>query len=268
MSILAGKNILIIGEEGNQITELEAELKKQRVNLLVSPCGTADLSDLESKNVDIILLNHLHEGDSCSSAMSIIAASASLKRIPLFALVGNDVKKIQEALMLGAADYITADEPVASVMKKMKQILGQPDNFSAPNIFDVPEDVSEVTGRGRRVYVVEDDSLLRNLLDAKLTSSSFTHEITSTGDGAVEKIRLFKPQVLILDLMLPVKNGFEILAELKADPELKSLPVIVFSNRDAQEDKQRVFDLGADRFFVKAMTDLSLLIETIEELSA
>ena len=68
--------------------------------------------------------------------------------------------------------------------------------------------------------------------------------------------------------MLPVKNGFEILAELKADATLKSLPVIVFSNRDAQEDKQKVFELGADRFFVKAMTDLSVLIETIEELTA
>ena len=67
--------------------------------------------------------------------------------------------------------------------------------------------------------------------------------------------------------MLPVKNGFEILAELKADLELKKIPVIVFSNRDSQEDKQKTFSLGAERFFVKAMTDLSFLIETIEELS-
>lgn len=268
MSILTGKNILVIGDEGAQIIELEAELKKHRVNLFTVPCARINKADLEAKTADIILLNHLHDGNACDMAMAIIATSSLLSKIPLFTLVGNDETKINEALMMGAADYITAHEPITSVIKKMKQILGQPDNFSAPNIFDVPEDVPDVSSKGRRVFVVEDDSLLRNLLDSKLTSCSFPHELASTGEDIINKIKKFKPEVLILDLMLPVKNGFEILAELKADNELKSLPVIVFSNRDAQEDKKRVFELGADRFYVKAMTDLSLLIETIEELCA
>ena len=268
MSVLADKNVLIIGDENRQIVELESVLKEHRVNILTAACGTTTATDLATKKIDIILLNHLHDGDPCSSLMSSLEGSKFIKEIPIFALVSDDETKIQQALMLGAADYITTQEPIQSIVKKMKLIFGQADNFSAPYIFDLSEDVPDVTIKGKRVFVVEDDSLLRNLLDAKLTSSSFPHEITATGADAISKIKAYKPDVVILDLMLPVKNGFEILAELKADATLKSLPVIVFSNRDAQEDKQKVFELGADRFFVKAMTDLSVLIETIEELTA
>jgi DNA-binding response OmpR family regulator len=268
MSILAGKNVLIIGDENRQIVELESELKEQRATILKATCGNTTVSDLAGKKIDIIILNHLHDNDPCSALMDTLEGSKFLKEIPIFALVGDDETKIQEALMMGAADYITTREPISSVIKKLKLILGQADNYSAPYIFDVPEDVPDVTTKGKRVFVVEDDSLLRNLLDAKLTSSVFPHEFAVNGEGVIEKIRAYKPDVVILDLMLPIKNGFEILAELKADSALKLLPVIIFSNRDAQEDKQRVFDLGADRFFIKAMTDLSLLIETIEELTA
>jgi DNA-binding response OmpR family regulator len=268
MSILAGKNVLIIGDESRQIVELEAELKEQRAIVHNVQCGSTTAADLSNKKIDIIILNHLHDSDPCSALMAELEGSKFIKEIPIFALVGDDETKIQQALMMGAADYITSREPVGSMVKKLKLILGQPDNYSAPYIFDVPEDVPDVTIKGKRVFVVEDDSLLRNLLNAKLTTSTFPHEFAVNGEGVIEKIRTYRPDVIILDLMLPVKNGFEILAELKADAHLKSIPVIVFSNRDAQEDKQRVFELGADRFFVKAMTDLSLLIETIEELTA
>jgi len=64
--------------------------------------------------------------------------------------------------------------------------------------------------------------------------------------------------------MLPGKSGFDILAELKDDEVLKNIPVIVFSNRDGQEDRARAKELGAVDFYVKAMTDLSELIEKIE----
>lgn len=268
MSILAGRNVLIIGDESRQIVGLELELKEHRVSVFKSPCGSTTVADLADKKIDIIILNHLHESDPCSTLIDTLKGSKFLKEIPIFALVSDDETKIQQALMMGAADYITTREPVSSIIKKLKLILGQADNYSAPYIFDVPEDVPDVTVKGKKVFVVEDDSLLRNLLDAKLTSSAIPHEFAVNGEGVPEKIRIYKPDVVILDLMLPIKNGFEILAELKADASLKSIPVIIFSNRDAQEDKQRVFDLGADRFFIKAMTDLSLLIETIEELTA
>jgi DNA-binding response OmpR family regulator len=268
MSILTGKHILIIGDENNQIMELEEALQDQEMHVHSASCGITSAKDLERNKIDIVLLNHLHDGDLCAKLLNGLRGSRLTKILPIFALVENTEAKIQKALMLGAADYVTTDEPTSSIVRKIKTIFGQPDTFSGASVFDVPPDTAQVTTKGIRVYVVEDDPLLRNLLDVRLEKSSFPHEFSADGKDIISKMKQFKPQVVILDLMLPMKSGFEILAEMKADAQLKNIPVIVFSNRDAQEDKQRVFDLGAERFYVKAMTDLSVLIETIEDLAA
>ena len=267
MSILEGKTILIVGSESNHILELESVLKKHKMNVVFARCSEVTLSDVQIKNPDIVLLNHLHDGETCTKILDELREKILSKSIPIFAMVENTQDRIRHALMLGAADYVTPDESIESVTKKIKNIFGQPDNFSGASVFNVPPDTALTTKKGIRVYLVEDDSLLRNLLGTRLEASSFLSGFSVDGKDVIPKILEFKPQVIILDLMLPFKNGFEILEELKSHPVLKTVPVIVFSNRDSQEDKQRIFSLGADRFFVKAMTDLSVLIETIEELA-
>lgn len=267
MSILSGKTVLVVTDENSHITELEPLFKKHGMNVVSAPCGSVSLSDIQAKNVDIVLLGHLHNGQTCTEILNQLREKILNKHVPIFAMVENTEDRINHALMLGAADYITNDESPESIIKKIKIIFGQPDNFSSTSVIDVPPDTALTTRKGIRVYVVEDDPLLRNLLNTKLKASSFPSSFSIDGGNVVPKILEFNPQVIILDLMLPIKNGFEILEELKTNPSLKSIPVIVFSNRDSQEDKQKVFSLGADRFFVKAMTDLSVLVETIEELA-
>lgn len=270
MSILSGKNILVIGEENPRVKELEVVLKNQRMNLHVLPCAEATLEDVLSLSIDMVLLNHLHEGDICSLFLSKLSQNIKTKQIPIFALVDDVERRIQDALMLGAADYITTSEPISSIVEKMMVMFGQPANSAGNNILDI---TSERRSSGPlksnvRVFVVEDDPLLKNLLKDKLANSNFPAEIAADGIEIVEKVRNFKPAVIVLDLMLPGKDGFEILAELKQESDLKSIPVIVFSNRDSQEDRQRCKDLGADKFYVKALTDLPVLIETISSLAA
>jgi DNA-binding response OmpR family regulator len=268
MSILEGKSALILGDQTSHVMQLESLLKKHMMNVTLESCGAFSLSEIQEKSFDIVLLNHMHKGETCTELLDQLRGKILKKSIPIFAMVENNEDRIQHALMLGAADYITPDESTESIIKKIKVIFGQPDNFSSTSVIDVPLDTPLTTKKGIRVFIVEDDSLLRNLLRTKLEASSFPAGFAVDGAGAVSKILEFRPQVIILDLMLPVMNGFEILEELKKNATLKSVPVIVFSNRDSQEDKQRVFDLGADRFFVKAMTDLSVLVETIDELSS
>lgn len=267
MSILDGKSVLIVGDETSRILDLESALKRHGMSVAVVGCGVVSLDQIKSRNADLVLLNHLHEGDTCTDLLNQLREKILSKNIPIFAMVENSQDKIRHALMLGAADYITPDESTESVVKKIKIIFGQPDNFSSASVIDVPPDVALTTKKGIRVFVVEDDPLLRNLLNTRLEASSFLSDFAVDGTGIVQKIIDYKPQVIILDLMLPIRNGFEILEDLRKNPTLKHIPVIVFSNRDSQEDKKRIFDLGADRFFVKAMTDLSVLIETIEELA-
>jgi DNA-binding response OmpR family regulator len=268
MSILEGKSVLIIGDlTGGEHHELELVLKKQRMHVSKAACETVSMVDIEKNRVDVVLVNHLHSSDACTKLLDDLREKILNKNVSIFALVEDTQENIKEVLLLGVTDYITLTESNESIVKKIKLVFGHPDNFSSASILEVPSDTAVTTKKGIKVFVVEDDSLLRNLLSTKLEASSFPAVFSADGSDVIRKIQEFKPQVIILDLMLPVKNGFEILAELKAHSQLKSIPVIIFSNRDSQEDKQRVFQLGADRYFVKAMTDLSILIETIEELA-
>lgn len=267
MSVLAGKNVLIIDAPDTASSELETQLKKHHATVLKAVCGEVTPDYLTSQKVQLIVVNHVHNGEACFILLQKLQ-SKELQEIPAFVSVPDNEKAIQRVLMSGAADFILPNEKTDSVLIKLKTILGQPDNLSGSNVFALPDDETFVTAQGKRVFIVEDDSLLRNLLHAKLEATKFPHEFATSGATAVEQIKSFKPQVIILDLMLPVKNGFEILEEIKQDAQLKAIPVIIFSNRDSEEDKKRVFTLGAERFYVKAMTDLSVLIEAVEDLTS
>ncbi len=267
MSILHGKNALLVSDDAESFADLTKLLEAHQVHCLSLQCNLVTPEMVKEHGVDIIFLSHMCKDDVCCGLLSLLTSHDSSRTKPIVVLVDGSEKQIGDALMRGAADYITAHENEASVLKKVKMILGQPDTLSSPQIFDVPPDFAPTTKTDIRVGVVEDDPLLRNLLATRLEASSFPHTFLPNGDEAVQKLRAFKPQVIILDLMLPGKSGFEILEEIKVDSELKHTPVIIFSNRDSQDDRQRVARLGIDRFFVKALTDLSVLVKTIEELA-
>jgi len=268
MSILAGKNALIVCDDEHPFEQLTILLKKHGMNCLEMKCAEVTPGIVAEHGINVIILSHICKNELCCGLISILGSDDLSRTVPVLVLVSNDEKEIADALMHGAADYLTENEEPLAALKKIKMILGQPDTLSSPLIFDVPPDPALTTKKGVKVYVIEDDPLLRNLLTARLETSSFQHEFAADGNDVIAKMVNFRPQVIILDLMLPGKSGFEVLEEIKETQELRSVPVIIFSNRDSQEDKQRVLSLGIDRFFVKALTDLSALVETIEELAA
>ena len=267
MSLLKNKNMLIVGNEHPVLLDLQQILKREGAVIFVAPCSPASLEDIETHAVDVILLNHLSDDVECPNFLKLLNERRTTKALPVFALVQNTEAAIKTVLMEGAADYFTPNETSESMLPKIKQLFGQPDTFSGSNIFAVPNDETTVRLGGKRLFIFEDDPFLQNLLKAKLELNGVTPTFAPDGLDAVTKIKTVRPQVIVLDLMMPKKDGFTVLAEIKADPELKKIPIIVFSNSDSDEDKKRVFALGADRFYVKVMTELSTLIESIEDLA-
>lgn len=118
-------------------------------------------------------------------------------------------------------------------------------------------DAGSTTGeKGVKILIIEDDAFLQKILVMKFTKEGY--DVVSTGDGA-EAIPLMKaesPSFVLLDLILPNMNGFEILAEMMSDDKLKETPVFILSNLGQEEDITRAKDIGAIDFLVK--TDLSI----------
>ncbi len=264
MSVFENKNILVIGDETNQVHAVEYELEERGAHLTRTLCGTLPDSFMTSQ-VDIVLLSHLHDGSVCTNFLSSLGTSKLSKAIPVFALVNDDKESIEAALKLGAADYFTPHESVETIIKKIALVFGEPD-VSGRSIIEINERKPRSTKEGVRVYAIEDDPLLGNLLTMRLEQAKFLVSVDTTGHNAIAQIREFKPDVVILDLSLPTESGFDILAAIRNESDLEKLPVIVFSNRDSDEDKERAASLGAQAFFVKVMTEFRELIEAIERL--
>lgn len=117
-----------------------------------------------------------------------------------------------------------------------------------------------------KVLMVEDDAMIQEMVIIKLVSHGCIPYATSDGSEAINYAQQYEPHVIILDLMLPGMKGEDVLKELKKDEKLANIPVIVFSNKSSHSDKENLMSLGADRYFVKASTDLNDLVKTIKEL--
>ena len=104
----------------------------------------------------------------------------------------------------------------------------------------------------KKILLIEDDKFLRELMSKKLLNLEFEVETAADGETGLAKIKEVKPDVVLLDLILPGMNGFEVLEKAKSDPETASIPVIILSNLGQAEDIDKGLKLGAADFLVKA----------------
>ena len=113
--------------------------------------------------------------------------------------------------------------------------------------------------------IVEDDEVLLRALYILFHKSKYTIASATDGAMAVQMAQRLKPNLILLDLLLPKINGFEVLRIVKSDPALKETPVIILSNLGSAEDVERAKAGGAIDYFIKANTDLSVLENKIKQ---
>ena len=114
------------------------------------------------------------------------------------------------------------------------------------------------------VLAVEDDAFLASIHKNKMAKEGFEIFVAGNGREALEFLKTRKPDIILLDLIMPVMDGFETLKEIKANPETKDLKVVVLSNLSQEEDKQRVMDMGALDYVVKANVSFREIVEKVK----
>lgn len=115
----------------------------------------------------------------------------------------------------------------------------------------------------RKVLLVEDDALLARVLGEKLSTSDFDVEVVGNGLEALDAAKKFNPHFILLDLILPGLDGFEVLKQLKSDEAVKNIPVAALSNLGAPADIKSVKALGAEEYFIKANTEMKHIVDFI-----
>lgn len=141
--------------------------------------------------------------------------------------------------------------------KETRKFLRDKESFEYLDIFE------ERTREAPLILVVEDDPPASEMVTLYLVSGGYRVAHARNGDEAIKRTRELRPFAVLLDVMLPGKDGWEVLQELKSDPEVKDIPVVIFSIID---NKDLGFALGASDYLVKPV-DKATVLKKLEELS-
>ena len=116
----------------------------------------------------------------------------------------------------------------------------------------------------KKLLLVDDDEFLLDMYSMKFREAGFTIDIASSGVAALEKIKKNTYDVILLDIVMPAMDGFEVLTELKKDNALGSAIVIVLSNLGQREDIERGMQLGATDYVIKAHFTPREVVEKVQ----
>lgn len=118
----------------------------------------------------------------------------------------------------------------------------------------------------KTILIAEDDKFLISVYRLKFAKAGFNVLVAEDGEQTMQALSKQKPDLVLLDLIMPVKDGFEVLKEIKTDPNLKDIPVVVASNLGQGEDIKRAKLLGATDYFIKANVHLPDLVAMITKM--
>lgn len=120
----------------------------------------------------------------------------------------------------------------------------------------------------KKILIIEDDPFLSEMYAAKLSQENFQAELAVDGKEGLKKIQSCKPDLILLDIVLPKMDGFEILKKLKQDPKLKKIPVVLLTNLGQKNEVEKGLALGADEYIIKAHFTPTAVVAKVKEILA
>lgn len=111
-----------------------------------------------------------------------------------------------------------------------------------------------------KILIVEDDLFLTQIYKVKFEKENFNVKIVTDGVAAISAVKEFKPDIMLLDIIMPKKSGIEVLQEVGKN---KTFPIIVLSNLGQESDVTKAIQLGADEYLIKSFTKIDDIVEKV-----
>jgi len=284
-----GKKILVVEDDAVLRDVLMEKLKVAGYNVIGAEDGEIAIVKIKEETPDMVLLDILMPKKDGMEVLEDMNKDSEMKKIPVIIIsTSGQPVEVERAKSLGARDFLVkAIFDPSEVLSKVEKILADtsidgggmgvtdvefsdkiattsPASAGVPASSNVPINPKEAATKSRgKILVVEDDKFLRELLVRKLFGEGFSIESAIDAGGAFDILSRWKPQIILLDLILPGEDGFSILGKIKKDSNLADIPVVILSNLGQKEDVDRAMALGAMDFMVKANFTLDEIISKI-----
>ena len=234
------KLVLVIDDDPDATDLLKRNLSKSGYEVVVANSGPAGLEIARKMQPAAITLDVMMPGMDGWSVLTTLKSDPLTARIPV--IMVTMLQDRQLGFTLGASEFLT--KPVNQ--DKLRSILAK-----------------YCGGAAASILVVEDDPGNRQLLCRQLEKEGLAYEEAENGSIALERIAAAKPGLILLDLMMPVMDGFEFLAILRHNPAYRDIPVVVITAKDlTQEDRERLTG-SVNQIIQKGAVDREKLLKDI-----
>ncbi|MEK7641368.1 MAG: response regulator [Patescibacteria group bacterium] len=253
------EKILIIEANGEFATRVSDALKKEGYTVNVVTDGAEGLKAIYDTMPHLILVDIVLPTMTGYEIIEKKAAESLLAKIPVFLLSTQGVPINMRLVPQGAVKEFILDlhADASEILKKVNAEFGYGSNDLG---------IAATPGDKKKILWVEDDKLIGTILAKKLIASGFDLFHAKNGDEALEALKTIVPDAVVLDLLMPGMNGFDILQKVRAAPATNKVPVMILSNLNKQSDIDRAQTLGAQKFLVKAATSLDQIVVEIRAL--
>lgn len=255
----SSKRILVIEDNDMLGDIIMKKLQAEGYTAHIEKDGKAGLEQFDIFAPDLILLDIMLPTMNGYEILEALNKKLGPGMLPPIIVISNSGQPVEigKVLELGAKDYLvkvdfSPDEVIAKVDAQLKIGTSEGDEIFRDSKF--------------KILVVEDDGFLRDLLSRKLTHEQHNLLIAADGEEGLELATSEHPSIILLDLLLPGMNGFEVLEKIRANEGTKDIPVIVLSNLGQESDIKRAREIGADEFLIKSNFSIDEVITKMKKL--
>lgn len=274
------KNIFLLCNDESFVKELSDIIHSAGYGVFVQNSIDIIPGVLERQHINLIMLDMsiLPESDYSVLAKLRTDFNGKFSETPIIIASENgDLVEISNALKFGIKDYFvkstfTPEQIVEKIQKHMKEsIVASLDkpfspishmSVSIPIIQKIEPSLASV-----KVLIVEDDKFLRDLATQKLTREGINVLVAVDGEEGILFAEKELPNVILLDILLPGIDGFEVLRRVRENPALAQTNVVMLSNFGQKEDIVKATNAGADQFLIKANFTLDEIVDEIKKIS-
>lgn len=258
------KKILLIEDDVFLAEVLVRRLNDAGFDVVLSTNGKDGFEELKKQKPDLLLLDIILPEMNGYQILESKLNDPSIKDIPVI-IVSNSGQpvEIKRAMSLGVRSYlIKADIDPDEAVEKVKSIISEPRSAGGTTV--KPTNSGGMLA-GKKLLWVEDDRFLKDIITVRLANEGCLLLHAGDESEAFSLLEKERPDVVLLDILLPGTDGFEILKKLKTTESTKNIPVILLSNLSQQADIERGKNGGAEKFLVKSTVTLDEIINEIRD---
>ena len=263
---------LVIESDGPLGEKIAEALRTDGYTVHLVKNGTEGLKSIYDILPHLVLLDVVLEGADSYEILKQKQAEPMLAKIPVFLLSTKGVPINMHRVPDGSVtEYLMSLHMTpAKIVSRVNRHFGH----ETGQLADAPDKPSNIAPTNQaankqnmpKLLWVEDDKLIGKILSKKLIAAGFDLIQTKNGLEALASLKSRIPDIIMLDLLMPGMDGFTLLQEIKKDPGLAKVPLVVLSNLSKQSDRERAKILGVDRFLVKATISLDQICQELQKL--